>query len=82
MFNEEYFAKIKTKQDFIAFLEMLEKDYSINYHEWSNTSIADYLESIRAWIIDSTLSQDRCLDYNSPNWGLIALVFYMGKIYE
>ncbi len=80
---------VNSKESFFLFLEALMLDkldedkkeklnpsnpYSDGHNGWVNNSITDYLESIIAYGDDNS---DIKLDWNS-----IALLFYMGKIYE
>ena len=37
---------ITTKEDFITFLNVLEKDFINNRHEWENLTVAEYLNAI------------------------------------
>lgn len=75
---------VKTKDDFIRFLEMLATDKKSNAGEWENKSIEDYLLSIQSWIED----MDRYNENNNleipqnVDWNFIASIFYVGKIYE
>lgn len=77
-FTQEYIESIKTKEDFTNFLKKLEDDFLHNSEQWANTSLNDYFESIGAWIQDYSLLSL----HSNINWGAIALIFYMGKIYE
>jgi hypothetical protein len=81
-FSREYFMGIKTKEDFLSFLKTLERDCLEGEGSWVNGSIGGYLESIRAWATDRKFGGNDGLDWDSPNWPLIALLFYSGKIYE
>lgn len=81
-FIPEAIKSIKSKQDFLVFLEALESDATHNKQEWTNLSSQDYLESIRAWVNDYSFSSEDELSWDVPSWPLIALIFYSGKIYE
>ncbi|MDR2967719.1 MAG: hypothetical protein LBU74_07205 [Methanobacteriaceae archaeon] len=75
---------IKSKKEFIDFLDLLSKDKHGNEDEWENTTIEDYLASIAAWIEDM---EGYYINNNLPlpetkNWSFIATLFYVGKIYE
>tara|TARA_B100001094_G_scaffold249299_1_gene246538 strand:- start:802 stop:1068 length:267 start_codon:yes stop_codon:yes gene_type:complete len=78
--------EVSTKEDFIDFLEFMSKDFTENKHEWENHTLCHYLESIAAWVRDmdgdySSLGEDAS-NNKDINWGLIAGLFSVGKIYE
>lgn len=74
--------EIKTRQDFVEFLESLEHDFTVNGVEWENNTIDGYLESIRAWLNDYSRKHSNEAKWESPDWSLVASLFYVGKIYE
>lgn len=72
----ENIENIRTVNDFVAFLRVMENDYKMNKSEWKNIQLDDYFESISAWIVDTQFCDDK-LDFSA-----IAKMLYMGKIYE
>ncbi len=72
---------IKSKEDFITFLKELENDCLSNSSEWENTTINEYLNSISGWLEDVLVDESK-INWEQPQWSTIALLFYMGKIYE
>lgn len=83
--------KVDTFDSFLKFLKAMEKDrkesvkleaenltspYEPDAGGWENTSIEDFLESMRAWLADS---QDKDV---SPSWELFAEAIMAGKTYE
>ena len=72
----ENIENIRTVNDFVAFLRVMENDYKMNKSEWKNIQLDDYFESISAWVVDTQLCDDK-LDFSA-----IAKMLYMGKIYE
>ncbi len=85
---------------FLAFVKALEQDrrtaarleaanpsnpYASDAGGWECTTIEDYLESARAWAVDSDfgrkLAPDHALHDVSP-WKRFATFLYCGKIYE
>lgn len=80
----DYINNISNKDDFIKFLKMLKNDVLINNNEWVNNNISLYLESICSWIEDMN-GYYKNIGVEKPkniNWNFIALLLYMGKIYE
>ena len=76
--------KVKSKDDFLRFLEILANDTKSNSAELYNKSLEDYLLSIQSWTDDmegyyenNNLEVPQNIDWNS-----IATIFYVGKIYE
>lgn len=75
---------IKTKDDFVNFIELLIKDYSDNPDEWENQTLDNYFEAMRAWISDM---EGYYKNMNHPipkniNWNFIANIMYAAKVYE
>ena len=75
---------IKSKEELIDFLDFLSKDRSKNKEEWQNNTIEDYLAAIGSWIEDMEGYYE---NMNLPipdneNWSFIAILLYVGKIYE
>ncbi len=80
----ELLDKVNTREDLIEFLHQLENDNRNNEEQWENVTIQDYLESISGWIEDmdgAYFNMNLDVPHNI-NWNFIALLFYMGKIYE
>ena len=88
---DELLEKVNSKATFFQFLRALmedkidedrkEKDrpsppYSPGANGWENGTIADFLESIEGFGIDSDLIGDE------PDWKNFALLLYAGKFYE
>lgn len=75
---------VKSKDEFLRFLEILSKDRKSNAQEWDNKSIEDYLLSIQSWIEDMEGYYDNN-NLEVPqniDWNFIATILYIGKIYE
>lgn len=64
---------------FLLFLDALRKDCINNREQWENVTIADYFESIGAWM---EAYHGDAIDFEKPDWKTIAALFYMGKVYE
>lgn len=75
---------VKTKEDFLRFLEMLANDRKSNAEEWENKSVEDYLLSIQSWIEDMEgyYENNNIEVPQNIDWNFIANIFYAGKIYE
>jgi len=75
---------VKTKEEFLGFLEMLANDRRSSAEEWKNKSIEDYLLSIQSWIedMDGYYENNNLEVPQNIDWNFIANIFYVGKIYE
>ena len=75
---------IQSREDFIAFVKELSKDFEDNRDSWENINIAAYLEALAAWTHD----MDGYYKYQGEsipqdiNWSFIARLLYAAKIYE
>lgn len=82
-FNE-VISKIRTKDDFIKFLNLLREDLAVNRHTWENASLHSYLEAMEGWLEDmegyySNTNQPIPIE---PSWKTFADILYASKIYE
>ena len=68
--------QVNDRESFGTFLKCLSKDFDENHDEWENWTIAEYLESISAWIKDSGEELED-IDFRK-----LAEIFFVGKIYE
>lgn len=46
----ELVASINSREDFIAFVQVLARDFSEQKDEWENWSIEDYLDALARWL--------------------------------
>ncbi len=78
----EEMQNVRNQKDFILFLNHLSQDAEQHPQEWETLSVPEYLEHVSAWVADYPASPANRIDWNHPDWNTIALLFYMGKIYE
>jgi hypothetical protein len=69
--------EIKSKEDFIFFIEELTKDFEENSQQWENQDLTSYFESIKAWLEDI---DDSNLEGNI--WRVISRIILAPKFYE
>jgi hypothetical protein len=67
---------VKTKNDFIMFVESLRSSLNTNEVERENVTLEAYLEAMEAWMTDT----DRLSD--SPSWKDFAVILLSGRFYE
>jgi hypothetical protein len=73
--------QVKSKEDFIFFLQELQKDLAHNSERWENPQLDNYLEAMEAFLTGST---DRSLvkvDF-TPSWSLFANIMLVASMYE
>lgn len=76
--------KVNSKEKFMEFLTELRYDKEQKSEEWENDEITTYLEGICSWVDDMEgYFQNINMDMpNNIDWKFIAMLFYVGKIYE
>jgi len=81
---DELLDNMKTKEDFIDFIDLLREDYNVNYEEWENPDMDRFLESMSAWTKNiERYYQNRKeeMPKNIP-WKVFADILMASKIYE
>ena len=76
--------KIQTREDFIAFVRALKRDYTENLSTWENRDIGSFLEAIASWVEDMDgfyINQGLSVP-EKPDWKVVADILMGGKIYE
>ena len=79
---KEQIEKISDKESFLAFLNELIFDFRKNPKEWENSTIDLYLEAMLSWVEDYSSCEYNHIDWNHIDYSAIAMILYMGKIYE
>lgn len=75
---------IHTREEFVEFLNFLIKDKQSNTEEWENKNLSEYLEAIESWVedMDGYYNNMKLEMPSNIDWKFIAMLFYVGKIYE
>lgn len=72
-----HIAKIRTRDDFIAFTRDLNRDFTIHHNDWKNLTIGQFLDCLAAW------AEDAAFEPSTDNfWQNAALLLLAGKSYE
>lgn len=79
---KEIIDGIEDKEDFVEFINKLSVDSVEHESEWENKSISDYLERIASWIEDYSICPANDIDWSKIDFRTLAMLFYVGKIYE
>lgn len=77
----ELVEQVKTKEDFIHFLQALQNDLITNHAEWENLNLEQYLEAMEAFLTSSTENSLHKVDF-TPSWSLFARIMLTASIYE
>ncbi|MBI5779911.1 MAG: hypothetical protein HZA49_10740 [Planctomycetes bacterium] len=81
----EKIDSVKSREDFIDFLNALSKDFHDNHESWEHINLEGYFETIAAWLKDTKnpgpLYQGALIPADI-DWKSLATIFYVGKIYE
>jgi hypothetical protein len=77
----EMAEQVKSKEDFVNFLQVLIADFSNNKEEWENPELGRYLEAMEGFLQDSTEKSINKIDF-TPSWSLFARIMVAASIYE
>jgi len=82
--NTEQIQSIKTKEDFMKFVEDLILDLKANPNKWENRNLDDYLEALRNWTEDM---EGYYINNNLPvpknvSWKIFADILIAATMYE
>jgi hypothetical protein len=75
---------LKSKEDFIRFIELLVSDLKNNPDEWVNQSLESYLEAVASWTEDMEgYYQNNNLPIPTEiTWNVLANILMAAKMYE
>lgn len=79
--------EVKTREDFLRFLEEMHKDLSLNKDAdyWENPTLERYLEAMHAWIVDmdnKKIKESSNYDPEELSWSKLKDIFVAASIYE
>jgi hypothetical protein len=76
--------EIKTKAEFIIFLNALARNHKRSPDEWENKKLDNYLTAMAGWVgeRESYYETNNLMEPADINWGYIANMFLAAKIYE
>lgn len=75
---------VKTKEDFLNFLELLIEDFKNDRSDWVNDNLSDYLNGVLDWTADMEgyyINNKIDLPTNI-NWKIFADILVAAKMYE
>lgn len=69
-------GRVESREDFVAFMEALRRDFGGSGDGWSNVTIPDLLEAIAAWAESADYAA------SPEGWRVAAVVLWIGRIYD
>ncbi|WP_353159270.1 DUF7660 family protein [Acinetobacter guillouiae] len=75
---------IKTKQDFLTFLDNLKQDHLENIQQWENKDLQSFLTAMHNWVVDMEgfYANTQQPQPDHIPWKIFADILMAGKIYE
>ena len=60
----EFATKLKSREEFVEFLQFLKQDFHMNRHEWQSWTVSDYLEALQAFVATAMRSEVVSIDFS------------------
>jgi hypothetical protein len=83
---EQQIETIKSKDDFLVFMDALLRNYRSAPQTWENRSLDDYLDAIARWVESIEWyyknNEIKDVDLASMNWRVMADILMAAKLYE
>lgn len=76
---------IRTRQDFVRFLEALHTDCQKYPERWENTALPDFLEALGRYAEDIQqyyINTEQAVDADCPSWQVFADMLLGARVYE
>ena len=81
---DERTNNIRSREDFVAFVKALSKDFHDNPQSWENRNLEQFLEALGGWVEDMDgyyLNQNIPVP-QQPSWTVVADMLMAAKMYE
>ena len=81
---DEQIDRMKTRKDFVIFVQALRKDLIQNPEIWHNTDLPSFLEALAAWVADTDdcyFDQKNSTPENVP-WNIFARILMGASVYS
>ncbi|WP_433900170.1 DUF7660 family protein [Sphingobacterium puteale] len=85
MVNQLYELKVRDRQGFIKFLDLLHQDLLQQPETWENKTLPDFLEALASYAEDIQGYYDNTganVDAEKAAWSTFADIFKGAKVYE
>lgn len=75
---------VKSREDFIIFMDYLMHDLKNNANTWENNNLDSYLEAIRNWVedMDGFYENNNIPIPNEISWEIFSDILMAARIYE
>lgn len=76
--------QVRTRDEFVAFVDALSRDHVANGKKWENRDLPSYLEALGAWTgsLDGYCANQGIPVPEQPSWHLLAEMLYAATLYE
>jgi|UPI000592CD50 hypothetical protein len=81
----DYVKTIRSRRDFIQFLNYLNDDYRENNSEWENKDLQSFLAGLSGFSMDMTgyyCDLEEKVDVESISWRMVAEMLLAAKVYS
>lgn len=82
---EQCVKKMKTKEDFCEFLDLLIRDYDLNLDYWQNQDLLSFLTGLRHYATGDGgyfLEAEDCARHGNPDWSTFADMLAAARAFE
>ena len=81
---DEAVKHIRSRDDFVAFVRALRRDFQDNPSAWENDTLTSYLDALAAWVEDMDGYLDHAGEKNAqhPSWKHLAESLLAARVYE
>lgn len=78
------FESIKSRDEFVAFVNELSKSFRMNPESWENNDIGSYLDALAAWVsdMDGYYLNHKLPVPKRPDWKNVADMLLAARSYE
>lgn len=81
----DYAASIKSRRDFVQFLQFLKADYRARNNEWQNKDLESYLDGLFGFANDMDSyykNMGETVDVEAITWRMAAQMLLAASVYE
>lgn len=81
---EKNAQNVKSREDFIIFLDYLIRDFKENLNNWKNRDIPSYFEAMQSWIedMDGFYQNNNISISKNIDWKIFSDILMAARIYE
>jgi len=81
---EEFARNVKSRQDFVQFIQALIEDFKKNRKNWENKDLETFLKAVQSWTedMDGYYVNKNITIPENITWGVFADILIAAKQYE